>query len=473
MKFRRVGAVLILLLGMAAPAGAAHRTPAETWLGTWGYPATPQPPGRPDPDTSPPNPPPPPVAASLLPVTDAAPTHVAIVPSNQTPDLDNVTVRQIVRVSVAGTKLRLRLSNEGGYDPLPLGTVHIAKAGEDGAVVPGTDHVVTFDGGQISVTLPQGAPYYSDPVDMKVDALEQLAVSIYVPGKLAKNYHSTWNYVSGFGNRTTETTLTDVRLIRSAAYVTQVEVVPTVARYAVVTLGDSITEGAMSSINAFKGWPDRLAERLAADPAGRRWSVVNAGIGGNRLLHNMAGPSAVARLDRDVFSVPGVKKIILLEGINDIGRPFQGGFAFEGPLSVDQLIAMDKQVIARAHALGVNVIGATLTPYEGAHYYDPKGEVMRTALNQWIRSGGAFDGVIDFDAVMRDPSHPVAIRQGFNKYDHLHPNDAGYAAMANAIDLKLITGKTSSGQEKRHEGSRSHRSNHRNAVAGGGGTTAR
>jgi lysophospholipase L1-like esterase len=436
------------LTNLAAAALILASTPAmaaETWLGAWGYPPTPLAPGKPDPNTAPPNPPPP-VPASLLPVTDAAPVSVPVVPGNQIPDLSNVTLRQIVRVSVAGSRLRLRLSNEAGTDPLVLGTVHVAEAGDDGAIIPGTDHVVTFDGGQIGVTVPQASPYVSDPVEMKVKPLTKLAVSIYVPGPVARGYHPSWNYVSGFGNRTGERVLTDVRLIRSAAYVTQVEVAADRARNVVVTLGDSITEGAGSSINAFKGWPDRLAERLAADKAGAGWAVVNAGIGGNRLLHTMAGPSALARLDRDVFSVPGVKKIILMEGINDIGRPYQGGFEFEGPLTVEQLIAVDRQIIARAHARGIQVIGATLTPYEGAHYYDPRGETMRTALNNWIRTGGAFDGVIDFDKAVQDPVHPVAIKAAYNKYDHLHPNDTGYEAMANAIDLKLITGQ----QERRH-----------------------
>lgn len=476
MKLRYLAAALVLM-GMGAAAAAPHhhhaapvrhRESAETWLGAWGYPATPLQPGKPDPDTTPPNPPPV-VPAALLPVTDAAPTKVEVVPTNQTPDLKNVTLRQIVRVSAGGSQLRLRLSNEAGTDPLPIGTVHVAEAGEDGAIVPGTDHIVTFDGGQISTTVPQSAPYYSDPVAMRVKPLQRLAVSVYLPGPVARNFHSSWNYVSDYGNRSSETALTGVRLIRTPAYVTGVDVAPDTARYAVVTLGDSITEGAASSINAFKGWPDRLAERLAADKAGRNWSVVNAGIGANRLLHAMTGPDVPARLDRDVFAVPGVKKIILLEGINDIGRPFQGGFEFEGPLSVEQLIAVDKQVIVRAHARGIKVVGATLTPYEGAHYYDPKGEAMRSALNQWIKTSGAFDGVIDFDAVVRDPAHPTAIKPGFNKYDHLHPNDAGYKAMADAIDLSLITNDTT-GTEKRHGNSahRARRSADRRTAAGHG-----
>jgi len=476
MTLRFLAAALVLM-GVGAAAAAPHhhaafRESAGTWLGAWGYPATPLAPGKPDPDTTPPNPPPV-VPASLLPVTDAAPAHVEVVPTNQTPELKNVTLRQIVRVSVAGSRLRLRLSNEAGTDPLAIGTVHVAEAGEDGAIVPGTDHIVTFDDGQISFTIPQAAPYYSDPIPMKVKALQLLAVSVYVPGPVARNFHSTWNYVSDFGNRSSETALTGVKLIRSAAYVTGVDVMPDTARAVVVTLGDSITEGAASSINAFKGWPDRLAERLAADKAGRAWSVVNAGIGANRLLHTMLGPDVPARLDRDVFAVPGVKKIILLEGINDIGRPFQGGFEFEGPLTVEQLIAVDRQVIVRAHERGIKVIGATLTPYEGAHYYDPKGEAMRSALNRWIRTGGAFDAVIDFDAVVKDPAHPTAIRPGFNKYDHLHPNDAGYKAMADAIDLRLITNNIS-GTETHNDTSahRAHRSAHRHTAARRGHRTA-
>ena len=170
-----------------------------------------------------------------------------------------------------------------------------------------------------------------------------------------------------------------------------------------------------------------------------------------------------------MLSVPGVRKIILMEGINDIGRPAQGGFEFEGPLAVEQLIAVDKQIIARAHARGIQVIGATLTPFEGAHYYDERGETMRTALNDWIRNSGAFDGVIDFDKAVQDPAHPIAIKAAFNKYDHLHPNDTGYEAMANAIDLKLITGQAAMRQERKNEtrAHRTHRRADRRAAAGG------
>jgi lysophospholipase L1-like esterase len=203
-----------------------------------------------------------------------------------------------------------------------------------------------------------------------------------------------------------------------------------------VTLGDSITEGAASTANAFRSWPDRLAERLAA----RSWAVVNAGIGGNRLLRYGAGPNALARLDRDVLSVPGLKAIVLLEGINDIGRGFTPTGATE-PVTLEALEAADLQIIARAHEHGIRVLGATLTPYQGAGYSSPAGEKVREGLNEWIKTSRAFDGVIDFAPALADPDDPLTFAKSYNDRDHLHPNDAGYKAMADAIDLAVITGK--------------------------------
>jgi lysophospholipase L1-like esterase len=210
---------------------------------------------------------------------------------------------------------------------------------------------------------------------------------------------------------------------------------PVSANAVVVTFGDSITEGAQSTNNAFRGWPDRLAERLAA--AKSNWSVVNAGIGGNRLVRYGTGPNALARLDRDVFSVPGVKTVILLEGINDIGRGFTT-LGSQDPVTLEALIAADKQIIERCHERGIKVIGALLTPYQGAGYASPAGEQVRTGLNNWIRTGGAFDGVVDFATPTADPANPLTFRADFNLRDKLHPNDAGYQAMANAIDLNLF-----------------------------------
>jgi lysophospholipase L1-like esterase len=284
--------------------------------------------------------------------------------------------------------------------------------------------------------VPASSPLLSDPVDLKVEALERLVISIHVPGTVSRAGHSLYQYVSGTpGDQTGAAQLPSARIMRLPALVTQVEIDPVSANAVVVAFGDSITEGATSTNNAFRGWPDRLAERLAA--AHSNWSVVNAGIGGNRLLRYGTGPAALARLDRDVFGVAGVKAIILLEGINDIGRGFTTLSAQE-PVTLEALIAADKQIIARAHAHGIKVIGALLTPYQGAGYAAPAGEEVRTGLNNWIRSSGAFDGVVDFATATADKANPLAFRADFNLRDKLHPNDAGYQAMADAIDLSLF-----------------------------------
>jgi lysophospholipase L1-like esterase len=354
-------------------------------------------------------------------------------------NLSDITVRQLVRVAAAGKRIRLRLTNEDGTAVTVLGAVHVGVAGPDGSVAAGTDHVVTFDG-KGAVAVPDGAPLLSDPVDMPVTALQRLVISLYVPGTLERGGHSLYQYVAGTpGDHTGAAALPSPSIARLTSLVSAVEVDPVSAANVVVALGDSITEGALSTNNAFRSWPDRLAERLNASPAGREWSVVNAGIGGNRLLRYAVGPSALARLDRDVLAVPGVKAVILLEGINDIGRSFDPHGAYD-PVTAAALIAADKQIIERCHEHGIRVIGATLTPYQGAHYNAPAGEAVRTALNKWILTGGAFDGVVDFAAAVADPSNPLTFRPGYNDYDHLHPNDAGYQALANAIDLSLITG---------------------------------
>jgi lysophospholipase L1-like esterase len=352
-------------------------------------------------------------------------------------DLANVTVRQLVRVSAGGPRLRLRLSNEGNADPLMLASVHVGEAGPDGTVIAGTDHAVTFEG-RSEVTIPASSPVLSDAIELPTKSLEKLYISIHVPGSIpARVPRSLFQYVAGSpGDFTASAGLPAVRLARIPAYVTLVEVQTSKPTSVVVTLGDSITEGAASTANAFRGWPDRLAERLD----GHNWAVVNAGISGNRLLRYGAGPSALARLDRDVLSVPGVKAIILLEGINDIGRGFSPIGATE-PVDAAALEAADKQIIARAHEHGIRVIGATLTPYEGAAYASPKGEEVREALNTWIKTSGAFDAVIDFAPAVADPTNPLTFGKQYNDRDHLHPNDTGYKAMADAVDLSVITGK--------------------------------
>jgi lysophospholipase L1-like esterase len=430
-----------------ATAGGALAAPDSGWIGAWGFVPTPQPPGM-TPATAP-NPDVAPLAPSItLPATVAPVRRPLLIdnpgnlPVEVAPARDpaNVTVRQLVRVAVAGKRLRLRLTNEGGTDTMVLGAVHVGLAGPDGSVVAGSDHVVTFDG-KHAVSVPAGAPLVSDAVDMKVDALQKLVISLYVPGALARGGHSLYQYVAGTpGDQTAQASLPGAAIMRVTSMVSEVEVDPVTAANVVVTLGDSITEGALSTNNAFRGWPDRLAERLNTTAAGRKWAVVNAGIGGNRLLRHGSGPSALARLDRDVLAVPGVKAVILLEGINDIGRGFTT-LGPQDPVTADALIAADKQIIERCHAHGIKVFGATLTPYGGAGYSAPGGEQVRQALNTWIKTSGAFDGVVDFAAATADPANPLTFRADYNDYDHLHPNDTGYKAMADAIDLSLITGK--------------------------------
>jgi len=431
--------ILAAALVMGSVAAVQSAPPKETWIGAWGFVPIPLPPGVTPPLTVT-TPVAIPLAASLpaqpAPATPSAllidnPGNLPVMAAESDPS--NVTVRQLVRVAVAGKRLRLRLCNEGGSEALVLGAVHVGAAGPDGTVLPGTDHVVTFDG-HGGVAIPASAPLLSDPVTMNVEALQKLVISIHVPGPMSRTGHSLYQYVAGQpGDHTAAASLPNARIMRLPALVTQLDVDPVSANAVVVTLGDSITEGAASTNNAFRGWPDRLAERLAA--AHSKWSVVNAGIGGNRLLRYGTGPSTLARLDRDVLSVSGVKAIILLEGINDIGRGF---YPPTEPVTAEALIAADKQIIARAHAHGIMVYGATLTPYKGAHYFMPEGERAREAVNQWIKTSGAFDGVVDFAPSVADKSDPTTFDTNYNLTDKLHPNDAGYQAMANAIDLGLL-----------------------------------
>lgn len=281
----------------------------------------------------------------------------------------------------------------------------------------------------------------SDPVTLRVKALDRLAISLYAPGRLpVRNVRALRQYVAGpSGDSGALPVLPQARLASAPVILTEVEVAPVQPTNVIVALGDSITEGYGSTINAFRGWTDRLAERLAARPGKQRWAVLNAGIGGNRLLGYGAGPNALARFDRDVLSAPGVTVVILLEGINDIGR----GFSPRGPsdpVTADALIAADKQIIERAHERGIRVIGATLTPYKDAGYSSEQGEAVRQALNIWIRNSRAFDGVIDFASSVADKSDPLEIDPRFNDGDKLHPNDAGYQTMADMVDLNLLTG---------------------------------
>lgn len=429
MKIRHLVLAAALIMGTASAAFAK-----DNWLGAWGFVPVPPPPGTAMPVTIP----------AIVPLAATPEALSAQPPLVENPgsvpvevlssDPANVTIRQLVRVSAAGKRIRLRFSNEGGSDALPLGAVHVGLAGPDGSMVAGSARAVSFDR-RGTIIIPAGAPLLTDPIDLPVKALDRLVVSIHVPGAITRTGHTLLQYVAGTpGNHAAAAQLPSQKLARLTALVTQVDVDATSAGSVVVCLGDSITDGATSTTNAFRSYPDRLAERLA--PAGK-WAVVNAGIGGNKLLRYGTGPNALARLDRDVFAVPGVKAILLLEGINDIGRGFQTT-GVQDPVTAEALIAAYRQIIQRAHDQGIKVIGATLTPYQGAGYASPAGEETRQALNKFIVTSGEFDGVVDFAAATADKANPLAFAAEYNIRDKLHPNDAGYKAMADAVNLSLF-----------------------------------
>jgi lysophospholipase L1-like esterase len=345
----------------------------------------------------------------------------------------------IAHISIGGRRVRIELSNVFGSMPLSIGSAHIALRDTESGVVSASDRTLLF-GGRPTCWIPPGATLISDAVNLDVPAAADLAVSIYIPDSAsadtmhAVGLHTT--YISKEGDTTASPVIADATTTQSFYFLTNVDVAAPGDAAAIVTFGDSITDGAVSTPNTDRSWPSFLARRLAAN--GANIAVLNQGISGNRLLRDGAGVNALARFDRDVLAQPGVKWLMILEGINDIGLGLRTGAAASDTVGADDLIAALKQLIERAHEHGIKVIGGTLTPFEGAAYYSEAGETVRATVNQWIRSPGSFDAVVDFDAATRDPEHPRQFRQGFNNGDHLHPNDAGYQAMADAIDLSLF-----------------------------------
>jgi lysophospholipase L1-like esterase len=377
------------------------------------------------------------------------PPSPALGPFPATPSFNNITIRQVLQVSAAGRRLRVRLSNEYGKTPLLIGRASIALADASGAVRPGTEHALTFAGGP-SVTIPAGAPFLSDVVDLPIAPLSSLSISLYFPEDTGVcTCHQTGmqtGYVSAAGDFTNAPSFVPDQKIQMRAFISGVDV--EASGKAVVVLGDSISDGVGSTLDANRRWPDRLAERLRNRAGHESWGVVNMGISGNRVLGSGAGESALTRFDRDVLSVPGVAYVIVFEGVNDLGisyghptGPMADLFktmAVGSKVTAETMIAGYRQLIERAHQKGLKIIGATITPYEGAFYYSTEGEAVRQAINTWIRTGHAFDGIIDFDAVIRDPAKPTQMKDGFHMGDHLHGSDAGYEAMAASIDLSLF-----------------------------------
>lgn len=398
-----------VLGGLAAVPALASIAAREAWSGSW--------------------------AASPAPPLAAAPGLPTAVLARA---FRNQTVDQIVRLSIGGSGLRLRLTNEYGTKPLRVGAASVALVDAEGRVLPGTRHIVSF-GARPGIVIPAGAPAVSDTVRLTIPARARVKVSLYFPEDTGLcTCHGAGGQtarVSPPGDYTV-TPFTPVDTFTARAFLSEVDVVAAGPRPVIVVFGDSITDGYSSTVDTDRRWPDRLAERLLADHRFARYGVVNAALSGNRILADgqiaLFGQSALARFDRDALSVPGIRTIVLLEGINDIGQ------VKDDPPDVETLIAGYRQLIARAHAKGIRIVGATMLPYAGAAYYRPKGDAIRRAVNQWIATSRAFDAVIDFDKAMRDPAHPERLRNDLQSGDRLHPNDAGYRVMGDVVPLELL-----------------------------------
>jgi lysophospholipase L1-like esterase len=390
---------------LVVPAQSTRTAPAENWVGAW--------------------------AASPF---GGDPWHTI-------PTLVDSTLREVVHTSLAGKALRVRFTNEFGKEPLRIDAASVALSTGSSSIDTASLHALNFSGSP-SVVIPPGAFVLSDPVDLATPVFANLAISFYLPVQQisAVSVHSSAqqdNYIER-GNEVSAANLTAPEIVPSWYFVKGVDVEPAYAHAAaVVAYGDSITDGAYATENQNHRWPDDLAVRLHSDSATANLSVLDEGIGGNCVLIGCVGPNALARFDRDVLAAPGVKYVIILESINDIGRLHEPNNP-DYRLTAEDLEQGLLQLIARAHEHGVKVIGATLTPYKGADYYTDKGEEIREAVNAWILSGGAFDGVIDFDKATRDPANPKVFAAKDDSGDHLHPGDAGYQDMANSIDLSLF-----------------------------------
>jgi lysophospholipase L1-like esterase len=356
------------------------------------------------------------------------------------PNFNNRTIRMVVHSSVAGRSLQIHLSNLRSTTPLAVGAVSIAAQAGKATAVAGSEHVVTFSRNR-SVTMAAGAELTSDPIPMSVGADQNVLVSIYLPQATSS---ATWHsdafdtsYLSIPGDHTHD--VEDGNYIAATTswyYLSGLDVVPTAAHGTVVAFGDSITDGYNTPAGAYHRWSDDLARRLAGvHPMG----VVDAGLGGNRVLTDVPniwqGISAIKRFAHDALGQPGVRDVILMEGINDIGNNAGPNGA---PLTAQDLITGYQNLIRQAHAARVRLIGGTILPDKGAGYYSEPAEAIRQAANTWIRTSGAFDGVVDFDKALADPANPAALNPAFDSGDHLHPNEAGMQALANAVDLTLL-----------------------------------
>ncbi|HTI64701.1 MAG TPA: SGNH/GDSL hydrolase family protein [Gemmatimonadaceae bacterium] len=403
--FRLLLAVATMLV---ATTGSAQRPPRDRWIATWA----------------------PSMSAARQRPGDTV---------DRTPTLANRTLREIVHVSVGGARMRIHLSNLYGSRPLILGGVHVALRTSSDSIDRTTDRPVTFNG-RSSVVIRAGANLVSDAVALSIPNFADVAISLFTPdtARLATSHAlaQQTNYVSAPGDFTAAEGFVPDTTLRNWPFVAGVDVVNPAVTGVIVAFGNSITDGVGSSRDSNSRWPDVLARRLLSSREPLK-AVVNAGISGNRVLSPGAGESALARFDRDVLMQPGATHVIVLEGINDIN----GGTNAANPrdeVTIEELIAGHQQLIDRAHERGLVILGATLTPEGGLRGASPARDAKRVALNSWIRTSGAYDGVIDFDKVTRDPADTTRFLPAYDSGDHLHPSDAGYMAMGNAIDLALF-----------------------------------
>ena len=417
---RRALAVAVLVLSVAVAAFGQTKS-ADHWVATWTTAVVARAP----------------VLAPVAAAPAGPPPLPAITPNNQ-------TLRQIVRSTIAGRRARVVFANTFGTAPLNVGAASLALRDHDSAIVPASVRRLTVNGNG-SFRVPAGAVIVSDAVQLAVPSRADLAIDIFVADDLGEgtspitmhNGANQTSYASSPGDHTGEAALQDSAVTRSWFLISRVEVAAGPQVGAIATFGDSITDGTRSTADTNNRWPDHLARRLAAQGNGQL-AVMNLGIAGNRLLseapgYAASGINALARFERDVIAQPGITHVIVMEGINDIGLAGKN----ERP-SADDLIAAHRQMIERAHARGLRIYGATLTPFEGAAYFTQEGEAKRLAVNRWIRTSGMYDGVIDFEMIVRDPSAPTKILPAYDSGDHLHPDDAGYKAMGESVDLALF-----------------------------------
>ena len=411
----------MLSLAVAMPGTSASAAGAEPWITTWA--ATPAP-----------------RWAEELP----APFNVPEVLGDQ-------TVRQIARISVGGDQLRVVISNEFGTRPVTIGSASVALSAGGSAVDPATVKQLTF-GGKSSAVIPPGAPLVSDPVDLAVKPLSSVAVSFYLPKRTGiTSVHwdgAQTTYISGAGDKTKDADFKADSTDKSRLLLSRILTTAKPNSSAIVFFGNSITDGACSTADTNNRWPDHIAERLQAE-GHPDVAVVNEAYSGDRVLTNGMGTNALSQFDMSVLSHPHVSTVVMMMGINDIGWPGKDAITPSDPEpTADDVIAGYKQIIDRAHDHGLRFVGVTLTPFidtfkglPTSGYYTPEKEKIREAVNEWIRANKTADGLIDFDKLLEDPKNPNHINPAYDCGDHLHPNDAGYQAMAKAVDLSVLVGK--------------------------------